>query len=213
MTKKQIARKEMQETVSSFLDSYTAVWSSIPKIGAFKNELDALNTAIEGAHKAQLDAQVYLGKTKSQLKQIISQKGDIVNDLIAAYAGVEGDAALESRMQDSYTALNQLRNEEFIPRIREIIQEGTDRKEALVDYGLNDEQLTDLMEDLDNYLAMSGQPRLYRVSSSQATLDLETLFTQANELLENRLDKVMKVFKTRNTNFYNGYLAARSIIG
>ena len=75
------------------------------------------------------------------------------------------------------------------------------------------EQVEDLKADFDGFLALNGEPRLYRIASAQATKDLEQLFTAAHELLNKQLDKVMKVFRSRNANFYNGYLSARAIVG
>jgi hypothetical protein len=61
-------------------------------------------------------------------------------------------------------------------------------------------------------LELDGQPRAYQVASIQATKSLEQLFDTANDILKNKLDKVMSIFKHRDTNFYNGYLAARVIV-
>lgn len=213
MTENQINRKEMQETVSSFLDENAEVWNTIPKITEFKTQLDDLNTAIDTSAQAQLDAQVYLGKSKSQLKRVIAQKSDMLNDAIEAYAGVEGDSALEQKMADSYTDLYRLRNTDFGIKIQEIVKEGNGRVTELAPYGVSADQITDLKADIDNFLVMNGKPRLYSVQMTQATEDLSTLFKQVADLLELRLDKVMKMFKRRNANFYNGYVASRSIIG
>lgn len=61
-------------------------------------------------------------------------------------------------------------------------------------------------------LALNGQPREYRIKSSVATQELETLFDQADDLLNKRLDNLMKIFVNRDPNFYNGYLKARVIV-
>ncbi|MCW0483446.1 hypothetical protein N2K84_11945, partial [Prolixibacteraceae bacterium A06] len=79
------------------------------------------------------------------------------------------------------------------------------------EYGVTAGQVDDLKADLDGFLALNGQPRAYRVASVQATKDLELLFAEAKVALE-KLDKVMSIFKRRDVNFYNGYLAARVIV-
>lgn len=213
MNKNQINRKEMQETVVYYLDTHAEIWNTIPKIAEFKNKLDEINTQIEESYKAQQNAQVFLGKSKTQLKQIIAQKADMINDVVEAYAGVQGDTILEQKMADSASTLYKLRNQDFMHKIKEIIQEAENRIEALRDFGLGEEQINDLKADFDGFLALNGEPRMYRIASTQATQDLDQLFTAANDLLVNQLDKVIKIFRTRNANFYNGYLAARSVIG
>ena len=47
--------------------------------------------------------------------------------------------------------------------------------------------------------------RFYSMSGV-ATRKLETLFNQADDLLNNHLDNLMKIFVNRDSNFYNGYL-------
>lgn len=60
--------------------------------------------------------------------------------------------------------------------------------------------------------AIIGQPCEYRIKSVVATQKLESLFDQAGDLLNNRLDNLMKIFVTRDPNFYNGYEKARMIV-
>lgn len=72
--------------------------------------------------------------------------------------------------------------------------------------------MDDLKASFDDFLAINGQPRAYKVASVQATKSLDQLFDDASDILENKLDKVMSIFKRRDVNFYNGYLAARVIV-
>ncbi|MCF8337918.1 MAG: hypothetical protein K9I74_08040 [Bacteroidales bacterium] len=52
----------------------------------------------------------------------------------------------------------------------------------------------------------------FRLMSGVATRELETLFDQVGDLLNNRLDNLMKIFVNRDPNFYNGYEKARMIM-
>jgi hypothetical protein len=45
-----------------------------------------------------------------------------------------------------------------------------------------------------------------------ATQEYETLFDQADDLLNQRLDNLMKIFVNRDPNFYYGYLKAQVIV-
>ena len=68
------------------------------------------------------------------------------------------------------------------------------------------------VKDRDFLSATTGQPRRCRLRESMATQELETLFDQADDLLNNRLDNPMKIFVNRDPNFYNGYLQSRVIV-
>ena len=213
MNKSQINRKEMFDTVLSFFDNYPEKWSSIPKVGEFKNAFGELVNQINESQLAQQEAQVFLGKNKKQLKSMIAQKADILNDSIEAFALVTDDSKLANKMASSYSELNRMRNADFSPAIQLIIAEAESNKNVLEsEYGVTAEQVEDLKSNLDDFLAMNGQPRAYRIASIQATKDLEQLFVDATAILDSRLDKVMSIFKRRDLNFYNGYQAARVIV-
>ncbi|MGC9355142.1 MAG: hypothetical protein ACP5D9_14950, partial [Mariniphaga sp.] len=156
---------------------------------------------------------VFLGKNKKQLKSTVAQKADILNDSIEAFALVTGNQKLAGKMATSYSDLNRMRNADFIPAVKEIISEAEANAEILqTEYGVTAEQIDGLKNDLDDFLAINGQPRAYKIASVQATKDLEQLFSEATDTLGNKLDKVMKIFQRRDAGFYNGYLAAREIV-
>ncbi|KOH44980.1 hypothetical protein NC99_21050 [Sunxiuqinia dokdonensis] len=203
----------MHDAVIAFLDGKPEKWSSIPKIVVFKTELSTVNLAIEQSQESQLAAQVFVGESKQQLKKTIALKGDVLNDSVEAFAVVTDDAALESKMAASYSDLNEMRNGDFIPKIKEVITEVETHKEVLVaEYGVTEEQIEDLKADLNRFLEMNGEPRAYQIASTQATKSLAELFSEAHDILTTKLDKVMKIFKRRDPEFYNGYLAARVVV-
>ena len=74
------------------------------------------------------------------------------------------------------------------------------------------EQVSDLKNSFDLFQSLQGKPRQFRIAEKQATIGLEDLFTNATDILNNKIDKLMTRFKRSNTNFYNGYLAARVIV-
>ena len=205
-------RAEMLATTRTYLDANTAAWSTVPMINTMKNQLDEVILKISEHQEAQEASRIFLGSNKTALKKAVAEKADILNDVLAAYAAVEGDAALENKADRSYSDLYKLANQEFMTVIRETIKLLEDNVEAMAEYGISVDQISDLKNSFDDFLAIHGQPRLYRVASSQATQALEDLFSQASELLSSRLDRIMKRFKNADPNFYRGYLSARVVV-
>ncbi len=213
MNKNQINKKEMYDAVSSYLDSKSALWASIPKVGEFKNQFSGVITQIETVQYAQQEAQVFLGKTKTQIKSVVAQKADILNDTLEAFALVTGDEKLRVKMSATYSDLYKMRNADFAPAVQAIIAAAETNSEVLTtEYGVANEQIEGLKTDLDEFLAINGQPRAYKVASVEATKSLELLFEEADDILNMQLDKVMSIFKRRDPGFYNGYIAARVIV-
>nr|WP_319999668.1 hypothetical protein [uncultured Draconibacterium sp.] len=213
MDKRKINKKEMYDVVISYLNGKLSAWSSIPKVGEFLNQFTAVVAQIDTAQYAQQQAQVFLGKNKTQIKSMVAEKADILNDIVEAYALVTGNEKLRLQMSAGYSDLNRMRNADFIPAIKAIIQAVEDNIEVLTaEYGATREQVEGLKADFDGFLGINGQPRAYKVASVEATKNLEMLFDEADAILNDRLDKVINIFKRRDPGFYNGYLAARVIV-
>lgn len=213
MNQSQINRKHMVEATLSYLDENAALWQSIAKIGEVKNKLNDVSQAIDEAADVQEQSQVTIGKIKTNLKRTMSIKADILNDIVEVYALMNGDEKLAQQMAGSASDLYKMKNDDMLRRVKTIIDATVERQDDLVaDYGLTAEQVSSLQADYDRFLELNGQPREYRIKSAVATLTLEELFTEANNLLTNQLDNLMKVFKRRNPTFYNGYLKARMVV-
>ncbi len=160
----------MIETTLSYLDEHVSVWQSIAKMVTAKTRLSQIDEAIDAAMETQAGSKSTIGKTKVALKKAIASKADILNDLIEAYASIEGDDELARQMGDSEWQLFRLSYDELLLRVKAIIAKAEELKETLVtDYGMTEEQVTDLQNDVDRLLEISGQPRAYSVKRSVAT--------------------------------------------
>ena len=212
MTKDQNNKLDMYEAVHTYLDANTDKWNGVPVLITFKNELSELLSSIREHQDNQEASRVYLGTNKTTQKRFVSEKADILNDALEAYAAIEGNAELEQKAAKSFSDLNRLRNQDFITIITETITLLEQYLESLTDYGITADQITDLKNSFDQFLTIQGQPRQYRIAGKQATQNLAELFDASSTLLVSKMDKVMKRFKRTDTNFYNGYLAARIIV-
>ena len=203
----------MFEAVNDYLDQNAAKWQSISRLAAAKAELSQLITTIRAASEAQASAQVSYGKTKLALKKDIAAKADILNDVIEAYALIEGDDELARQMSDTQTDLFRLPYNDFYIKVEAIINKALELQEVLVsDFGLSAQQITDVQNDLNQLLQIDGLPRAFQIKSSVATNQIDLLLSDANNLLKNRIDKLMSIFKHSDPNFYHGYQKARMIV-
>ncbi len=206
-------RKHMIEATLAYLDTYASTWQSIAKIGEFKNALSAVNDEIDTAAGVQDQAAMSLGKVKLALKKSICTKADIINDIVEVFAQINGDDALAQKMSDSKSDLFKLKNEAMLIRVQMIITRCQENLDELVEsYGLTDAQLLDLQSDVDRYLELDGKPRAYQIQRGVATRSIEELFSQANDILVNKLDNLLKIFKRRDPGFYDGYQRARMVV-
>lgn len=212
MKQEQINRLEMYQTTNDYLDAQNAVWSAIPIIGKYKNELTDLVTAIKTAAADQADAQVFVGKTIAGFKRQIATKMDMLDDIMEAYALDVENAELAQQAANSTTSYFSLPYEDFEIKVRQVIGLLETHLGAMADYGMSAEQIEDVKLDFDQFLVRRGKPRSYQIASRVATLDIDALFKEGTTITE-KLDRVLKRFKRANASFYNGYIASRKIIG
>ncbi|MEW7278284.1 hypothetical protein ABW636_06785 [Aquimarina sp. 2201CG1-2-11] len=213
MDQRQINRLEMYQAVQSFMDTHTDIWNGVPVLVTFKNQFDEQLIKIRENQDSQEAAKTYLGTNKTTQKRFVSEKADILNDALEAYAAVEDKVELEQKAAKSFSDLYRLRNQDFIIIVNETILLLEEHLNDLQDYGVTADQITDLKNSFDRFLVLNGQPRQYRIAEKQATKSISELFDQTSTLLATKVDKVMKRFKRTHTSFYSGYQAARIIVG
>ncbi len=212
MTKDQINKFEMFEAVKTYLDTHTNKWNSVPILLSFKNDFEELLLQLQENKENQAASRIFLGTSKTIQKRFVSDKADILNDALEAYATIENKTDLEQKAARSFSDLYKLRNQDFITIITETIALLEEHLEELADYGVTSNQITDLKNSFDQFLAIQGKPRQYRIAGKQATKGLSELFEQTTSLLNSKMDKIFKRFKNADATFYNGYRASRTII-
>lgn len=211
MKQSDINRLQMYVSLDGYLDQHTAVWSPIPVVSAYKLLLTTAIQGIKVAAKDQEAAQVFLGKSLADMKRTVGTKLDILDDTLVAYAEDTDNAELVSRAKNSASDYYRLSHEDFEIKAQNMIGLLSQHVGDMSDYGLTMDQIEDAKMGIDGFLEKRGKPRAYRIASRVATQSIEEHFTEANKAV-GRLDNVLKRFKRSNPAFYNGYLAARTVV-
>lgn len=211
MNQRQINRLEMFQATNSYLDDAPTIWSGIPVIATYKKDLADVIDAIRTSAKDQDAAQVFISSSIRQMKRQIAEKMDIFDDILEAYAEDAGNMELQTQAGNTKSDYYRLPNEDFETKTINTISLLEQHLENMKDYGLLQDEVEDVKVSFGVFQERVGKPRSYQVASRIATQSLEGLIDQGSDIL-NRMDKVMKRFKRSNSGFYNGYLAARTII-
>ncbi|PCH92464.1 MAG: hypothetical protein COB85_08110, partial [Bacteroidetes bacterium] len=82
----------------------------------------------------------------------------------------------------------------------------------LGDYGIAAAELTDLQGKIDDYEAIVASPRNAITDRSTATAELENLFNKGDDVLNNKLDKLLNQFTQSNPEFTTQYASSRKIL-
>ncbi|MFO8000552.1 MAG: hypothetical protein R6U46_04850 [Marinilabilia sp.] len=193
------------------LDQNTDLWNSIPVMVQVKNKLDELVQRIQ-----ELDS-----KTNPSSASVTEQKNRALEKLAMKAAVLSGITRARNALDDNphpgeleVTKSNILRAREASVEtlVQPLIDAIRDNMDAYEDFNVNEDMLNETETTLDDFKTLVGKPRNIRNKAYAATGSLDELFDNANNLLNNSLDALMKRFEISNPTFYDEYSRARTIV-
>ncbi|MBK8805638.1 MAG: hypothetical protein IPO21_02865 [Bacteroidales bacterium] len=211
MNKQEGSYFKMFLNVQDSLDNYSSIWSTIPILLQYKNELDELISRI--VYISQ-DAQTYLGVSehKKKMKLTIALKLSTLSGTIQAYAAGTDNADLANSVKMSKSTIEAIKDLDLDAVTRNIVKIAQERLKDLANYGVTENMLTEILTSLEEFNGMIGKPRSIRNSKFVALETAAQLFDECNNLLRNKTDKVMLMFRDSNPDFYSSYERARKIV-
>ncbi len=212
MNNKQSNHFNMFLQVQRFLDQSSATWSNVRVIGRYKNELDACLLKIREQHQQVGTDSRGISADKNELKDNIATRAAVVAGALYAYAAGEGNNTLLAAMDRSPSKLYKAKDIDFPNQVVSITAEASTRLAELADYGVLEEQLTDIESSLDDFRELVGMPRSVRSQVGSVKTSLGALIDEVNGMLKEQLDKVMMQFRLTDATFYEGYQRARVIV-
>ena len=123
-----------------------------------------------------------------------------------------GNTILAGKVALNKSDIERARETDVEALITPVIDEARNELTNLADYALTEDTIVDLETSLDDFKALIGQPRTIRNQAFAAMTLMDELFDATNDILKNKLDKLMIRFKLTNTEFYSEYERARTIV-
>lgn len=199
-------------TVQSTCNRYPAVTAQIP---AFVTGMGDLGVKIQ---YIQAQAALQAGKTggvtlnKQNLKAALGEKAFEIASAVSAYANTVKNSALAGKVEFSKSDLLRSRDTETAGLCQNIRAAATDHLAALASYAVTAADLTDLAQKCAAYEAAVTAPADARVSKKTAGENIDAGFVDFDDILENRMDKLMPKFQAISPDFVRDYNNARIIV-
>lgn len=206
-------RLSMYQKVQFYLNNHASETASIPVIATLEADLeDKVNSVLALASIADTDITGYT--VDKQLKRNdLTIKIPKLSSAIVAHASMNSDKILVEKCDETFNSMGHMRDNDLYTFGQLIINEATPIITSLVPYGVVAGDLTAANDASVIYLDAIQSPRGQINERNKALTDLVTAMKSTDELVKDKLDKVMGVFQATNTSLYNGYLGARSIDG
>lgn len=212
MNKVQTNQFRMCLNTQETLDVNTVLWSGIPIVVTVKNQYDELLQRIMAVNEKTNPNSKAVTENKEKTLGILTEKVMILSGTLQAFASFNNNTVLLGKVKITKTEIKNARETEVDKLIRPIISEARKFLSELVDFMLTEEMIIETETTLDDFKVMIGQPRTIRNQAYAAMTLLEELFDELNDLLKNKMDKLMIRFEVSNTEFFSEYKRARTIV-
>lgn len=211
MTKAQENKMTMYLGLSEILNQHAAILQTLP---AGKNAQEEFNQKIEAIKtKSKEKEAMTAGKTvtKNEARARLIDKVQLVAASIFTHAVEIGDNEQKERFNLRKYYLLRCRDTQIIEIAEMIHETATHQAADLVIYGVQPETLTELSKQIQEYKQAFADREQSVARRITARGVLQDLFHEADEILRNRLDRLMENFKTSHPEFYGAYHSGRRV--
>jgi hypothetical protein len=202
----------MYLAVQAVCDKKQTVWQSLTAFvkayGDFKTHVGT----IQGFTKQQVRQKAGIAEDKKRLQVDMCNLAFSVAGAVKVYAVETKNKELAKRVSYSRTALTSGRDTVSADRCRDILAAATENIAKLTDYGVTSVKITAFQTAIDTYATALTKPRETRVAGKTITEALVTELKAVDEILKDRLDKLMPQLADKDPGFATDYTNARIIV-
>ena len=201
----------MYRAVETLLDNNTAKTGPVAALAAAITNFKNLIMEIENAEQERINATAGKTVSKTNAESLLISEAITIAAALKALGSVTNDPELVAIGSATKSSLIGTRDTDLSTQTRRIYESANGNAVALADYGITPAMITSLqtrIADFDAALGTREESVSLRVAAGQ---ELENFFKQADDILMNQTDKMMELFRTSDTQFYNEYKNARVI--
>jgi hypothetical protein len=212
MNAKQNAKFKMYRAIEQHCEENKDIFKNLVALNNAFTNFKAKIVELETTSQQKNVVLTGIAKDKSNARLDLAQKANDLAGEIFAFASVTGNQTLKQEVKVSLTKILQTSEEQFVSRCRNIHARGTENLVALADYGVTQQNLTNLQTAIDSYVANAPKTRTAKSNRKTLTANLTQLFKDADTILKEQMDKLVVTFRSTNADFVNNYEANRIII-
>lgn len=135
---------------------------------------------------------------------------------VVAYARSIGDNELRDKMKHAKSTIEELNDDSIVAwvttRLNNINDIISSNPNPLIGYGITTASLSAWNDAIIAYDPQAASPQTAKDHRKTLTEELEELFSEGNDIIDNTLDPISIGFKQENPHFYSHYINATEII-
>ena len=210
MTKRQVAKQNMFLGLLILINSYSLVWqvlvAFVNSFDLFKKRITDLNDAVERQE------QLKVGYTLQKRGRLIAMADAAytIKSAIQAYAS-DKDVALFESVDYSRSELLQGSSIRCRDRCNTIYNIALKNASNLTTFGVTDTEIADLLILVKAFTEVISKPKTMIGEEKEAGKLVKLLIADLDEIVNNKLTKLMENFRTTAPIFYNQFFADKKI--
>jgi hypothetical protein len=214
MTDKQVRKANEYGAVLKVLnsDGYKSIWIGLEEFAGFVLSFETLCERImaEGTEQV-MDRTGTAAEKREARKALVAAMMNVIYGVIA-YAVIREDAVIEKKIAFSQWSLQKCRDSVLVARAQLVYETAFPLRNELTRYRVSEEDIG-LVDTLKGtFRDLVPQPRDEQIRKKMATRELKDLFKRADDLLYNKIDRVIKVYERDFPGFVQAYFIARIIV-
>ncbi len=212
MTDNQENKLSMGLVVQNVVNSNNEIWRElIAFVNAFSDFEEIITEILSNRVVQEADTKgVTLDKQRAE--EILIAKTLMVSAGTYAYAVDNNNDTLREKINYSPSSLRKARDTILRDMCQLIHDEVKKEIGNLEEYGILPADLTDLQNKINLYYNAISEPREAITDRKTATQELVILFGRVDDVLKERMDKLMIMFRDSHPLFYRQYVNARMIV-
>ena len=204
-------RITMQKTVAAYLDTNTAIWSSMAPLQTavqqYKQNLVAID---EAAQKQQTPS----GATedKAAARDALEDVAFLMCEALGAMAHAADDHDLIALTNATQSTFSRASDDELSNLAASLLSAANAHKTELTTFQVTQANIDELDQALQRFNASKTNPRMTIAERSARGESLEALVRDNQEFLRKQIDRLVNLFSRTHPDFVAGYRKARVIV-
>lgn len=208
----QEAKLTMSRVIEKLCDDFPAIIASVPALVTAVAELKAHIAEILGIEQLTGADLKGITRDKSVFKKELAKQASIVAGAIYAYANFIKNNTLAQEVNTNNSKLLKTRDDSLAPRCQAIHDKALSLRGELEDYNITPQTLTDLQTAITNYQAATPKQRIAVTDRKVLIKQQVAAFKKIDDLLNNRMDKLVATLSATHPEFVAKYESDRIIL-
>lgn len=209
MNKNQENKLSMYLAVQRCLTQHQTVWNTLPIATTLVNQFNTALQNLQNTARTKAYFDTSAGELKRAARQTMTDKAFTLMQTLLTYASINNDTTLSKTLNYTSRDFRQARDTQIKVMVEVIRDKANAYLSNLRDYGISANTITDLNTAITAYRDLISKPLADRTEKKQINANLKNLFSIADDLLRNKLDRLLMQFN--GSTFYTVYVEARRL--